>query len=176
MLMRRLFLSGMLIVGALSSTVEHGTLARFTTATSSLANQFTAGNLKISSQIASGSTLSVSGLAAGDNFDAQLNITNAGTLNLQYSMATSVSVVSGDAALGDTLQLTVRAKTSNPCSSRDGSVLSNGALSAAAFSNRALATGASEAICFTIVLPGTAGNSLQGTNVAATFTFQAVQQ
>jgi hypothetical protein len=174
MIFRRLFLTGMLCMGVLSGSVQHGTQARFTTLASSGTNQFTAGNVKITQAFGAGSTLSISDLAAGDSFDAQLNITNAGSLGFSYSMLTPT--LSGSAALGSALQLTVRTKTTNPCSSRDGTVLSTGPLSTAAFSNRVLGVGGSDAICFTIVLPTSAGSSLQGSNVAATFTFQAVQQ
>ena len=175
---RRLFLSGMLFMGVLSGSVEHGTLARFTTQVNTGANQFTAGNLRIDQAFGAGSTLSISDLAAGDSFDAQLNITNSGTLPFTYSMSTNVTILSGSAALASALQLTVRAKSTNPCSSRDGVVLFTGSLntSGADFSTRPLAVGGSDPLCFTIVLPSTASTSLQGSNVAATFTFQAVQQ
>ena len=174
MMFRRLFLSGMLCMGVLSGSVEHGTMARFTTLASSGPNQFTAGNLRITQAFAAGSTLSISDLAAGDSFDAQINISNAGSLGFTYSM--SVPTLTGSAALGSALQLTVRTKTANPCSSRDGTVLGSGPLDAATFGGRTLGVGGSEPLCFTIVLPTSTGTALQGTNVAATFTFQAVQQ
>jgi spore coat-associated protein N len=174
---RRVFLSGMLFMGVLSGSVEHGTMARFTTAVNTRANQFTAGNLRIDQAFGAGSTLSISGLVPGDSFDAQLNITNSGTIPFTYSMSTDVSIVSGSAALASALQLTVRAKTANPCSSRDGVVLFTGSLNAPGsdFSARPLAVAGSDPLCFTIVLPASTGTSVQGTNVAATFTFQAVQ-
>jgi hypothetical protein len=172
----RLFLTGLLVVGVLSGSIERGTLAKFTTQVSDRQNGFSAGNLKITSAIDPTTTLSVSGLAAGDNFDAQLNIANAGSLSFTYSLATSVLLISGSPLLASTLQLTARLKTLNPCSSRDGAVLYDGELDLAAFSGRSLAVGASEAICFTIVLPTSAGSSLQNTNLAATFAFQSVQQ
>jgi hypothetical protein len=174
MIFRRLFLSGTLFMGVLSGSVEHSTLARFTTAVSTKVNTFTAGNVKITQAFGAGSTLSISDLVAGDSFDAQLNITNAGNLGFSYGMQTPT--LTGSAALGNALQLTVRTKTSNPCSSRDGTVLTTASLATATFTNRVLGVGGSDAICFTIVLPTTAGSSLEGTNVAATFTFQAVQQ
>jgi hypothetical protein len=174
---RRLFLSGMLFMGVLSGSVEHGTLARFTTAVNTRANQFTAGNLRIDQAFGAGSTLSISDLAAGDSFDAQLNITNSGSLPFTYGMSTDVTIISGSAALASALQLTVRAKTTNPCSSRDGAVLFTGNLNAPGsdFSARPLAVGGSDPLCFTIVLPASTGTSVQGSNVAAAFTFQAVQ-
>src|ERR671932_726149 len=146
---RRLFLSGMLFMGVLSGSVEHGTLARFTTVVNTRANQFTAGNLRIDQAFGAGSTLTISDLAAGDSFDAQLNITNSGSLPFTYAMSTSVSVLSGNAALAGALQLSVRAKTTNPCASRDGAVLFTGNLNAPSpdFTARPLAVGASDPLC-----------------------------
>jgi hypothetical protein len=97
-------------------------------------------------------------------------------LGLTYGLTTSVVTVTGSAALRTTLLLTVRVKTVNPCASRDGVVLYNNEIDLAAFGGRSLASGASESLCFTIVLPTTAGSALQNSSVAATFTFQAVQQ
>jgi hypothetical protein len=172
----RLMLTGLLMVGVLSGSIERGTLAQFTTRVTDAQNKFSAGNVLITSAIAPTSTLTMLNLAAGDNFDAQLNIANAGSLGLTYGLATSIVIVSGNPALASTLQLTVRVKTANPCSSRDGAVLYNNELDLAAFTGRALGVGAGESLCFTIVLPTTAGSSVQNTNLAATFAFQAVQQ
>jgi hypothetical protein len=176
MSLHRLLLSGLLVVGVLSGSIERGTLARFTTQVSDQQNSFSAGNVLITQTLAPTSTLTMSNLAAGDNFDAQLTIANAGSLGLTYSLATTVLIISGSPALASTLQLTVRVKTANPCSSRDGAVLYDGELDLAAYSGRSLAVGGSEAICFTIVLPSSSGSSLQNSNLAATFAFQAVQQ
>lgn len=172
----RILLMGMLVMGVLSGSIERGTLARFTTQVSDRQNKFSAGNLLITSVIAPLSTLTMTDLAAGDNFDGQVDIANGGSLALTYSLVTSVVIVSGSPALPSTLLLTARVKTANPCSARDGVVLYNNQLDLAAFSGRSLGVGGSESLCFTIVLPTTAGNSLQNSNVAATFAFQAVQQ
>jgi hypothetical protein len=172
----RVLLTGMLIMGVLSGSIERGTLAQFTTRVTAQQNKFSAGNVQITSAIAPLSYLTVADLAAGDNFDAQLDIANAGTLGLTYGLTTSVVTVTGSAALRTTLLLTVRVKTVNPCASRDGVALYNNEIDLAAFGGRSLASGASESLCFTIVLPTTAGSALQNSSVAATFTFQAVQQ
>ena len=121
-------------------------------------------------------------LIPGDNFDAQLDISNPGTLDLIYAMTTSIT---GSSDLADDLLLTVRTKTASACSVRDGSLLYNSAsLSAGAIGDpahgiqagdRPLAAGASESLCFTIVLPAGAPTSDQGTSLAATFAFLAEQ-
>ena len=53
----------------------------------SRANQFSAGTLRIAECPAT-TTLSMANLIPGDNFDAQLDITNPGTLDLTYAMTT----------------------------------------------------------------------------------------
>jgi len=177
----RLIFGGLLFLGLLSSPEPHGSLAYLTSSVVSTANLFTAGTVRLSDSLAIGSTLSMDNLIGGDNFDAQLDIASPGTVGLIYAVTTSIT---GSAALATTLQLTVRAKTTNPCASRDGSVLYTGALAAAAIGDpahglqagdRTLATGASESLCFTVALPLSAAPSLLSTTVAATFVFTAEQ-
>ncbi|MBI4492969.1 MAG: hypothetical protein HY690_09270 [Chloroflexi bacterium] len=180
--MRRLLLTGILVVGVLSGFVEGGTVAYFTSAATSAGNQFTAGTLTLAAGIASG-TLTVSNVVPGDSFTAQLTIQNGGNLDLRYAMASDTV---GDADLKSALQLTVRTKTANPCSSLDGSVLYGpGNLDAAAFGStaqgaqagdRELAAGASEDLCFAVQLPSSASTTLQGKSVTVTFTFAAEQK
>jgi hypothetical protein len=178
---RQLLLSGLLVIGALQSPTDRTTFAVLTTSVQSTANQFSAGTLHIANGLAAGSTLSVGDLLAGDHFDAQLNVTNSGSLDLTYAMTTTTS---GSAALASALELTVRAKTSNPCASRDGGVLYSGTLAGASIGNvahgvqagdRQLAPAASESLCFTVLLPATASASLHDTDVVATFAFSAEQ-
>ena len=86
--------------------------------------------------------------------------------------------------MANALQFTVRAKTSNPCASRDGAVLFTGALSGAVVGSvaqgvqagdRQLAASTSDALCFTVALPDAAPASLLATAIAATFIFNAEQ-
>lgn len=181
--MTRLIVLGvLLLIGTFSGmSQQHTTLAFLSTSVQSTQNQFSAGTLHIADNLASGATLSMSNLLAGDNFDAELDISNSGSLALTYAMTTTYS---GNSTLASTLQLTIRTKTSNPCSSRDGTALYSGSLASAAIGDpahgvqagdRQLAAAASEPLCFTIVLPASAGPSLQATNVAPTFVFSAEQ-
>ena len=181
---RRILLSGLFFIGALNGSAEHTTLAYLTTAVRSTANSFSAGTLHIADSLAAGTTLSMDNLVAGDSFDAQLNVDNHGSLSLAYGLSTSIA---GSSALANALDLTVRAKTANPCAARDGSVLYTGPLATATFGNpahgvqlgdRVLAGGASEALCFTIELPATTSDTsetLSGTNATATFVLSAEQ-
>jgi predicted ribosomally synthesized peptide with SipW-like signal peptide len=178
---KRLLLGSVLAVGILSGSAAQGTLARFTTVVTSTANQFSAGTLKIAERPTS-STLSMGDLIPGDNFDAQLDISNSGTLDLRYAMTTSIT---GDALLATDLLLTVRAKTTSDCSAHDGSVLyTAGPLDSGAFGNpahgadagdRLLSSSTTESLCFSVLLPSMAPTSDQGKHVAATFTFLAEQ-
>jgi hypothetical protein len=177
----RILLGALIAIGIMSGSAAQGTIAHFSTVVTSQGNQFSAGTLRID-DLPMSSTLSMSNLIAGDNFDAQLVISNPGTLDLTYAMTTSFI---GSTDLADDLLLTVRAKTSSACSVRDGSLLYNsGSLNAGAFGDpahgvqagdRALAAGASESLCFTIVLPALAPATDQGTSLAATFAFLAEQ-
>jgi hypothetical protein len=156
-------------------------MAYLTTGVQSTANQLVAGTVHIATTLAIGATLSMSHLIGGDNFDAQLNVANTGSLGLIYAVTTSYT---GSAALANALQLTIRAKTTNPCASRDGTSLYTGAFAAAAIGDpahgvqtgdRALVGAAPESLCFTVVLPTSASPSLLDTTITATFLFSAEQ-
>ncbi len=172
--MRRLLLTCLLVVGALSGSVERGTVAYFTSAASSTGNQFTAGTLQIQSGMTTGA-LSIANLVPGDGFNAQLNIQNAGTLELRYSMSSSTS---GSSALASALTVTVSTCGPSP------TILYSGPLNSAAFGNpaygqqpgdRTLVAGASEPLCFTVGLPSGTSSTVQGSSTMATFTFTAEQ-
>jgi len=177
----RLFFSGLLCIGVMGNPTPHGTLAYLASSVQSTPNQFSAGTVHVANSLAMGATLSMDNLIGGDNFDAQLDIANSGTLSLIYALSTSRT---GSAALATTLQLTIRAKTTNPCASRDGAILYSGDLAAAIIGDpahgiqagdRVLASGATESLCFTVALPTSAVPSLIATNAAATFVFTAEQ-
>jgi predicted ribosomally synthesized peptide with SipW-like signal peptide len=92
----RLFFSGLLIIGVMGSPGSHGTLAYLTSSVQSTGNQFSAGTVHIANSLAMGATLSMDNLIGGDNFDAQLDVANSGTLSLIYAVSTSLT---GSAAL-----------------------------------------------------------------------------
>ena len=177
----RLFFSGLLFIGVMGNPGPHDTLAYLTSGVQSTGNQFSAGTVHIANSLASGASLSMDNLIGGDNFNAQLDVANSGTLSLIYAVSTSLT---GSAALATTLQLTIRAKTTNPCATRDGAILYSGDVAGAAIGDpahglqtgdRPLAGGATESLCFTVALPTSAVPSLIATNAAATFIFTAEQ-
>jgi hypothetical protein len=180
---RHLVLGGLLIVTALATPTEHTTFALWTTSVPSTSNYFSAGALHIGDSLAAGTTLSMDHLIAGDNFDAQLDVNNAGSLPLTYALTTTVN--SDALGLTSALQSTVRLKTTNSCASRDGTVLYSGALSSTFIGDpahgvqsgdRSLGAGATEGLCFTIILPSSVDSSLQAASASATFTLAAEQQ
>jgi len=175
----RLLFSALLLIGVQADPSAAATLARFSTSVESVANQFSAGTVHIADHLAAGTTLSMNDLVAGDSFDAELTIDNSGTLGLNYALS---ALTSGDAALASALELTVRARTSHPCATRDGVVLYAGSLASAALGDpahgvqsgdRTLAAGSSETLCFTLEVPTTV--TAQDTSVTAMFSFNAEQ-
>ncbi len=175
----RLFLSGVLAIGALSGFVQGGTISFLTSTAASAANQFTAGTLNLGLTAISGS-LSFADMEPGDSITRQFTVQNSGSLTLRYSMATSTS---GSAALATALQLTIYKDQGDNCATQGADVpYPAGTLSAAGFGDpatgqqsgdRQLAPGASEDFCFQASLPSVTG--LEGASLTATFTFQAEQ-
>jgi hypothetical protein len=193
---RRLLLTGVLIVGALSGFIEGQTEAFLTTSKKSVANQFTAGTLTLSAGVTSG-TLNFpdylgtnGGLVPGDTFSAKLTIQNTGNLDMRYAMDTSIT---GDATLAQTLNLTIRLKAAgDTCtnSSQTGTILygparldqavigdtSEGQQSGDRILPANAGAASTEDLCFTIVVPSNASTSLQETTLSATFRFWSHQK
>jgi predicted ribosomally synthesized peptide with SipW-like signal peptide len=181
--MRKLLLTGLLVIGALSGFVKGGTYAMYTSTPTSANNTFTSGTVTIGAGLTVPNTLTMTNLVPGDSFVAQLDVKNNGTLPLYDALTTSTT---GSASLASTLQLTIRTKTTNPCSSLDGTVLSSaGALSSAAFGSsaqgfhagdRSVASGGTDSLCFAVSFPAGSASALAGTTTTATFNFNAQQQ
>jgi hypothetical protein len=176
----RLLLSTLFLIGVGSSSPNRATLALLTTSASSTGNVFSAGTVHISDSLEAGTTLSMENLIAGDTFDAELRIANAGSLGLNYALTTSTS---GNGTLASEILVKIRPRTSNPCTSHDGlPVLYSGALASAVVGNpahgadlndRSLGAGATEVLCFTIELPTSV--TTQDALVTASFLFDAEQ-
>jgi hypothetical protein len=180
-MLSRVIFGALLITGAYAAPQPHGTYGMLTATIINADNQFSAGTLHIAPSVAAGTSLSIANLLAGDDFDAQLDASNTGTLSLLYSITSSVS---GSADLASALQLTIRLKTSNACSARDGGVLYAASLRGAAIGDpshgaqagdRTLAAGNTESLCFTVLLPATATSALAGQSISATFNAIAEQ-
>jgi spore coat-associated protein N len=151
-------------------------LAIFTDSDSSTGT-FTSGTVDIDSNPTVAFT--VTDMVPGDTDTAALTISNDGTADLRYALATVATN-----ALGDTLTLTVKTQGTD-CATFDGStVLAATALDGAAIGSsaqgddtgdRTLLAGDDEVLCFRVTLPLATGNSAQGESSSATFTFDAEQ-
>ena len=160
--------SGSLGAGALS-------LAIFTDSQAVTGNAFATGTIDISTTPAT-ALFSVSNMMPGDTSSQTIQVNNAGTGALRYSISTSV--VSGP-TLAAQLQLEIFAGAT--CS---GTALYSGALNVAAVGSaaqgadtgdRTLAGSTNETLCFKATLPLSTGNSFQNTSTSVTFTFDAEQ-
>jgi hypothetical protein len=121
-------------------------------------------------------SLSMSAMTPGATKYAALKVSNTGTVAFNYGMTTATT---GDAALASALTLGIKAVAGPTCTESDytGSTTTVYAeaagLGAATFASRALASAASEYLCFKVALPSGAANTLQGLSTNATFTFTA---
>lgn len=120
--------------------------------------------------------LSMSGMTPGAVSYAPLRVTNGGTADFSYAMA---SAVGGSTVLAGALTIGVKVVPSATCTqteydaSRTTAFAEAAGLGGAAIAARALAAGASELLCFKVLLPSNAANSLQGLTTSATFSFTA---
>lgn len=172
-----------LVTGIFGSFVAVDSLAVFTDQEVNAANTFDTGSVLLNDAPDS-AFVTYANMAPGDSVISQLALTNAGTLDLRYSMATSATNVDAK-GLRDQLQLTVRLKTGNPCANQDGAIIFGpGALSSAAFGSsaqgaqagdRTVVAAATETLCFKVELPLATGNAYQTAATTATFTFDAEQ-
>ncbi len=174
----------MLAIGITAAFFVVDSLAVFTDQETNDANTFTTGSIAIDDAPDS-AFLTVTAMAPGDSVIQPLTITNNGSLELRYAMTTAATDADAK-ALRDELDLTIRTKTANPCSSEDGTILYGAAavLASGAFGNsaqgsqagdRVLAAAASEILCFKVELPLASGNGFQTATTTATFTFDAEQ-
>ena len=165
--------SGSLGAGALS-------LALFTSTQAVTGNAFSTGTISLTTTPAT-ALFSVTNMMPGDTVNQSIVVTNAGTGQLRYAMATSV--VSGPTLAG---QLTLTVKTlGTSCAAFDGTtIVASGALSAAAIGSnaqgaqagdRTLNGAATETLCFRAQLPSATGNTFQNQTTNVTFTFDAEQ-
>jgi spore coat-associated protein N len=178
----RVLLAGTALIGI----VWAGTFASFSDSGQS-GSTFTAGTLDLlvggdADDSHAFTTLEMNNVKPGDVKYAPLAINNSGSLTLSYSMTTSATNPDSK-ALRDALTLEARIVANEATCDSAGTgfnastttVISSGALSAAAISGRTLSAGASEVLCYKVALPSAAGDALQGSTTVATFSFSATQ-
>ncbi len=176
-------LAMLLATGIIGSFVAIDSLAVFTDQKANSANTFTTGSVSLT-DTPSTALVTFANMAPGDSTIQPLQIANAGSLDLRYAMTTSATNTDGKALMNQ-LQLTVRTKTANPCTSEDGTVLYGpGALASGAFGSnaqgaqagdRTLTAGSNETLCFKVQLPLATADAYQSATTTATFTFDAEQ-
>ena len=171
----------------------YGSLALWTDTDSADANVFNTSTISLTTSPTSAIWTAVTAGVPGDRATGSLTITNAGSAGLRY--AVTGSNTSATLAAGMNLRIALRGGGSCdfPYHNADGTTttlsddtqLYTGAMDTAALmgstaqgaqtGDRTLAGSASEVLCFAVVLPSTAANSLQNLSDTATFTFESEQ-
>ena len=169
----------LLAIGPLVALSWAGAYAAFTDSVDA-ASSFSTGSVSIEANDQGGSvvftSLSTSGMTPGTVTYAPLKISNSGSIDFDYTMATATG---GSSALAAALTIGVKLVGSSTCDaaayagSSTVAYAQSAGLGAAAIAARPLATGASERLCFRVELPASADNSLQGLTTNATFMFAA---
>lgn len=168
-----------LAVGPLVALSWAGAYAAFTDEVE-VTSSFSTGSVVIRADDQSGTvaftSLSTSGMTPGDVTYAPLRVSNGGTADFDYVMA---SAVGGSTALAGALTIGIKLVPSATCDAgayaASSTTLSaeTAGLGDATVATRPLAVGASEHLCFKVELPSGASNALQGLTTDATFTFTA---
>lgn len=168
-----------LAVGPLVALSWAGAFAAFTDSVDATTS-FSTGTVSIEANDQSGSvgftSLAMSGMTPGAVTYASLKISNAGTTDFTYAMTAGTS---GDGALASALTIGIKLVPSAACGATEYTASSTTAyaeaagLGSSAIASRALASGASEFLCFKVALPSGASNALQGLTTDATFSFAA---
>jgi len=192
-------LVAILAIGILSFGARVATQALFTETVSVGANTFTAGTIDISTSPTS-ALLALSPMAPGDEVNNPITITNAGTLDLRYAIQ---RFADNTDALGlrDVLRLRIGLKVGAGCDfpyyATDGTPVSpladdtplyeglnfpatatdtlGSAAQGAQANDRVLAAGATEDLCFAVIMPLATGNALQAATTTATLDWVSEQ-
>jgi len=170
-------LLALLLIGSLISVGAGLSSLAIWTDTDTSTGSFTAGTVDLA--VSPATVLTVTGLAPGQSGSAALTVTNSGTLAVRYAM-TSASTNADAKNLRDQLALTV---STGACPGTTA-LFGPAAIAGAAFGDptqgshtgdRTLAAAAAETLCFAWSLPGSTGDSFQGSATTTTFTFAAEQ-
>ncbi len=195
---RRLGAALVVFVLAISALVIGMTDALFTDSQSVGGNTFTTGTVDIAATPSS-AVLTASTMAPGDRVENSLTVANDGSLELRYAIQRSatnadlkalrdalglrIAVRGGGAcnfpyyttagvvtSIGDDTEIYVGTGFPNAATNTVGDIAPGSQTG-----DRTLAAATNEVLCFSVVLPSTAGNSLQAASTTATFDFVAEQ-
>jgi spore coat-associated protein N len=167
--------------------------AIFTSSATVGSNTFDTGTLVIGTSPTSAIWTAVTAGAPGDRVTGSLTVSNTGTLPLRYA----VSAGNTNSTLAAAMNLRIGLQAGGSCdfpyfntsgtttTLTDDTQLFSGAMNTTAVignnaqgaqaGDRTLAASGSEVLCFSAVLPLSAGNTLQGLSNTVTFTFDAEQ-
>jgi len=164
-------------------------LALFTSSATVDANTFTTGTITITTSPTT-AALTAGNLMPGDTVTAPIQINNAGSAQLRYSVTAATTDPDLKALR---TQLTVAVKSGVTTCTNAGWTASGTSVSPATVlgtttlnvvgdpttgsqsGDRVLAAGGSETLCFQVSLPGATGNAYQNATATTTFTFAAEQ-
>ena len=175
----------LLVAAGLLAMLGLAASALFTSQATVTGNSFTTGSLVLTASPTS-AAITLSNMAPGDKVTAPITLSNDGTLDLRYAMASS-STNTDNKNLNGQLVLSIKSGVTdctNTGFSGSGTSVFSGSLSAAQFGDpatgqqagdRALSAGANEVLCFNASLPVDTGNAFQNAATTATFTFDAEQ-
>ncbi len=186
------FLGTIGIMGAMTALLSLSALALFTDTDSVGTNSFATGSISLTTTPTATIWSAVTDALPGDKGTGVLTVTNAGSLSLRYA----VTATNTDATLAGAMNLRIGLQVGGSCDfpyhNDDGTITTftddtavyAGLLSNAApigdttagnqAGDRTLASG-SEVLCFAVVLPDTATNTVNGLSNVTEFTFESEQ-
>jgi len=178
----------LLVAGVVAASLGVASNAIFTDSQDVDANVFSTGTIDISTDPTT-ALVTFSNMAPGDEVTNPITVTNAGSLELRYAVTSDTTEDTLAAQLNLTIKTGVTTCT-NAGFDTDGTVIYGpGDLGSttpgtdvigdptpgADTGDRTLAASADEDLCFNVELPTSTGDSFQGLNTTATFTFAAEQ-
>ncbi|MCH8814295.1 MAG: hypothetical protein IH957_04235 [Chloroflexi bacterium] len=190
-MLRKLFAT-MAVLTTLGVLLSLSVLALFTDTDTVGTNDFATGSIILTTSPTSTIWTAVTDAVPGDKATGELTVTNGGTLQFRYAVSGSNT----DATLSAGMNIRIGLKSGTcdfPYHNNDGTTttltddteLFAGLLNVALLvgnaaqgndtGDRVLAASANEVLCFAVVLPDTAGNTVQGLSNTTTFTFDSEQ-
>jgi spore coat-associated protein N len=177
----------LLLVGVVAASLGVASNAIWTDSEDVDANTFSTGTLDIGTSPTT-ALVTFSDMAPGDEVTAEITVSNDGSLDLRYAVTSTTT----EDTLAAQLDLTIKSGVTtctNGGFDTDGTVIyTTGDLGSttgidvigdptqgADTGDRTLAATANEDLCFNVELPSSTGDSFQGLNTTATFTFAAEQ-
>lgn len=186
------FLGTLGIMAAMTAMLSLSALALFTDTDSVATNTFNTGSISLTTTPTATIWTAATAALPGDKATGELTVTNAGSLSLRYA----VTGANTDATLSGAMNLRIALKVGTcdfpyhldngtNTTLTDDVQLYSGLLSTTALmglpaagpdgGDRTLAAAGTDDLCFAVVLPDTATNTVNGLSNTTTFTFDSEQ-